>query len=109
VRLAVLDRLRARLQGLPSEAEPMPRYDPESRLLYPALDLGTAGDEYQQSELAYLPTSCAPAAFLDKWERELGSLTGDRSTAGRGWDFLVRYCRCIDLNPALSARFLERY
>jgi hypothetical protein len=108
-RLAVLDQLRARLQGRPTEAEPVARSNPEGRLLYPALDLGMAGDDYRKSELAYLPSSCPPASFLDRWERELSGLTGDRSTAVRGWDFLVRYCRRLDLSPAPAAQFLERY
>jgi hypothetical protein len=108
-RLAVLDQLRARLQGRPAESEPAPRYHPEGRLLYPTLDLGAAGDGYRKGELAYLPSSCPPASFLDRWERELSGPTGDGEATVRGWDFLVRYCRRIDLDPALSAQFLERY
>src|SRR5262249_26618383 len=81
-RLAVLDQLRARLQGRPTEAEPVSRYNPEGRLLYPALDLGTAGDEYRKSELAYLPSSCPPVSFLERWARELAGRTRDRSGLG---------------------------
>jgi serine/threonine protein kinase len=108
-RLTVLDQLRARLMSRPAQADSRPRYRPESRLLYPALDLGLAGDEYRASELAYLPSSCPPASVLERWERDLSGQTGGRSTAVRGWDFLVRYCRRLDLNPASAAQFLERY
>src|SRR5262249_14793629 len=100
-RLAVLDQLRARLQRRPAETESLPRYNSEGRLLYPALDLGTAGDDYRKCELAYLPSSSSPASVLDRWERELSGLAGDHCAASRGWDFLVRYCRRIDLHPAL--------
>jgi hypothetical protein len=68
-----------------------------------------AGDPYRTSELAYLPSSCAPASLLERWERDLTDLGGDGSRAVRGWDFLARYCRRIDLGPALAAQFLERY
>jgi serine/threonine protein kinase len=108
-RLTVLDQLRAKLLGRPAQADPRPHYRPESRFLYPALDLGMAGDEYRANELAYLPSSCSPASVLERWERDLSGLTGGRSAVVRGWDFLVRYCRRLDLNPALSAQFLERY
>lgn len=108
-RLTVLDQLRARLQGRPAAAESVPRCNPEGRLLYPALDLGTAGDEYRKSELAYLPSSCPVASVLERWERELSGPAEGQTAAFRGWDFLIRYCRRIDLNPAISADFLKRY
>ena len=108
-RLAVLDQFRARLMGRPAQADSSPRYRAESRLLYPALDLGMAGDRYRTSELAYLPSSCSPASVLERWERDLTGLGGSSATSVRGWDFLARYCRRVDLNPALSAQFLERY
>jgi hypothetical protein len=108
-RLTVLDQFRARLMGRPAQADSRSRYLPESRLLYPALDLGMAGDEYRASELSYLPSSCPPASILERWERDLSGLTAGRSTTVRGWDFLVRYCRRLDLRPETSARFLERY
>jgi hypothetical protein len=108
-RLAVLDQLRGRLQGRPVDTLPLPRMSPEDRLLYLALDLGTAGDEYRKTELAYLPASYLPATILDRWERELSGRTGDRSPAGRSWDFLLRYCRRLDLTLAPAFHFLERY
>src|SRR5262249_33092419 len=91
-RLTVVDQLRATLQGRYAEAEPVPRYNAADRLLYPALDLGSAGDAYRRCELAYLPSSCSPASFLDRWERELSDQTDGGSGAVRGWDLLVRYC-----------------
>jgi serine/threonine protein kinase len=108
-RFVVLDQLRGRLQGRPVEPDPVPRLNSEGRLLYPALDLGTAGDEYRSSELAYLPSSTAPVAILERWERELSGLAGDRSASGRGWDFLQRYCRRIELDVTPATQFLERF
>jgi hypothetical protein len=105
-RLTVLDQFRAGLTGRPAQADSSQRSPAESRLLYPALDLGMAGDQYRTSELGYLPSSCPPLSVLERWERDLA---GGRSNAVRGWDFLVRYCRRIDLNPALTAQFLDRY
>jgi hypothetical protein len=108
-RLTVLDQFRAKLMGRPAQADSRPRCRPESRLLYPALDLGMAGDEYRESELTCLPSSYPPASLLERWERDLSGLAGGAALAVRGWDFLVHYCRRLDLNPALTAQFLERY
>jgi serine/threonine protein kinase len=107
-RLAALDQFRGRLQGRSSAIKPTPRQDAEQRLLYPALDLGMAGEDYRKNELAYLPASSAPASILDRWEREI-RLAGKRSAAGRSWDFLIHYCRRVELIPELSAQFLERF
>ena len=44
------------------------RSDPADRLLFPALDLGAAGDEQCASELAYLsPLAGQPDSVLDRW------------------------------------------
>src|SRR5207248_4735748 len=70
-RLAVLDRLRARPLNRAAGAGPPPRPDPQRRLVFPALDLGAAGDEQCASELAYLsPLAGQPESVLDRWERE---------------------------------------
>src|SRR5262249_5706344 len=53
-RLAALDRLLGEMQGRTGEAGVRPRSEPAPRLIYPALDLGAAGDEHRQRELAYL-------------------------------------------------------
>jgi serine/threonine protein kinase len=109
-RLAVLDRLRARLVNRNAEAVSPPRPDPDRRLVFPALDLGAAGDEQCANELAYLsPLACHPDSVLDRWEQELSGFPGDDSSAGRTWDFLLRYCRLVDLNAPAAATFLECY
>jgi hypothetical protein len=108
-RLAALDLFRGRLQGRPDVINPAPQQDAEQRLLYPALDLGMAGDDYRKNELAYLPASVAPASILDRWEQEMMGQAGKRSAAGRNWDFLIHYCRRVELIPALSVQFLERF
>src|SRR5262249_117289 len=69
---------------------------PESatRLIYPALDLGAAGDEHRQRELAYLaPAAAPPAAVLGRWERELAGPGGETAATGRARAFLGPYCR----------------
>jgi hypothetical protein len=109
-RLAVLDRLRARLLNRPGAAGSPSRPDPARRLVFPALDLGAAGDEQCASELAYLsPLAGQPESVLDRWEQELGGIPESGPVAGRTWDFLLRYCRVVDLNVPAGARFLECY
>jgi hypothetical protein len=108
-RLATLDQLRGGLHDRPIEADPTPRSSPEGRLLYPALDLGAAGDDFRRGELAYLPPVADPTSVLDRWERELAAPPGEGAAAGGSWDFLVRYCRRIDLEPAAAGAFLERH
>jgi hypothetical protein len=106
-RLAVLDQLRALLQGLPARGSASPAGCNAGRLLFPALDLGTSGEEYRAAELAYLPPSVQPAGVLDRWERELTGPAGQRSTASL--DFLHRYCRRVELPPRLAEHFLDRH
>jgi serine/threonine protein kinase len=107
-RLVVLDRLRARLLSRPGEPGPLPRPDLARRLVFPALDLGAAGDQHSVSELAYLsPLACQPASVLDRWEQELSGCPADGSGAGRVWDFLLRYCRVVDLNAPAATTFLD--
>jgi hypothetical protein len=109
-RLAVLDRLRGRLQKRQTHAGPPSHPDPACRLLFPALDLGAAGDSHCASELAYLsPLARQPGSVLERWERELSTPERDGSTAGRLWDFLLRYCRVVDLNAPVAAAFLHAY
>jgi serine/threonine protein kinase len=110
-RLQVLDQLRGRLQERPMPAGPPPRLPLGSRhLLFPALDLGAAGDGHCDRELAYLtPLAGRPDSVLDRWEQELTGLEGEAPAAGRTWDFLLRYCRAVDLNAPAAARFLEAY
>jgi hypothetical protein len=107
-RLAVLDQFRARLPGAVSGPTRAPANAATGRLLFPPLDLGAAGEAHCQGELAYLPPSCQPAAVLDRWERELGALPADRA-AGGAWDFLLRYCRRLELSHGLAAHFLVRH
>jgi hypothetical protein len=109
-RLAVLDQLRGRLQQRAVQAGPPSRPDPARRLLFPALDLGAAGDGHCSSELAYLvPLAGEPGSVLDRWEQELTGLEGESSAAGRTWDFLLRYCRVVDPSAPAAAKFLEAY
>jgi hypothetical protein len=105
-RLGVLDQLRARLKNLPVEANPSPRPNAAGRLVYPALDVGAAGEAHCASELAYLPAANQVGSVLDRWEHELGGHTRDETGTERNWDFLVRYCRRVDLGEAAAARFL---
>jgi serine/threonine protein kinase len=109
-RLAVLDQLRSRLHDRPAEAGPLTYAEPPARLLYPALDLGAAGDEHCVRELTYLsPLVCQPTSVLGRWERELTGAAEDGAAAGRHHEFLVRYCRRFDLDGAAPAEFLNRY
>jgi hypothetical protein len=109
-RLAVLDQLRGRLQKRDLHAGPPPYPDPACRLLFPALDLGNAGDSHCASELAYLsPLARQPGSVLERWERELSAPERDGSTAGRPWDFLLRYCRIVDLNAPVTTAFVQAY
>lgn len=106
-RLTVLDQFRGRLLGHVMDLGAPLHQGPQGRLLFPALDLGGAGENYREAELAYFPTPSRPGAVLDRWERELTGPGGD-DAAGRGWDFLVRYCRRVDLSPGPAEQFLER-
>jgi hypothetical protein len=125
-RLVVLDRLRGMMLRTAARAElgagaadaRSPRPEPAERLIYPTLDLGAAGDGHCAEELAYLsPVACQngalpasmPTAMLDRWERELSGLAGGGSSAGRAWDFLLRYCRALDLDSPEAGRFLDSY
>jgi serine/threonine protein kinase len=124
-RLAVLDRLRGMISAAspPAGTHPRgievrpPRLEPTERLIYPTLDLGAAGDGHCVGELAYLSPPAAPSAggcpskpdaVLDRWERELSGVGGGLA-AGRAWDFLLHYCRTIDLSSAEACGFLDRY
>jgi hypothetical protein len=110
VRLAVLERLRGRLQQRAVPAGEAARPDPDGRLLYPALDLGAANDGHCASELANLaPLAGQPGSVLDCWERELTGLEGDNRAGGRTWEFLLRYCRVVDVNGPAAAPFLGAY
>src|SRR5262249_46694386 len=94
----------------PAGATPAPRPDPDERLIYPALDLGAAGEDHCGRELAYLsPLAQQPGAVLDRWEQELSGLAGEGPAAGRGSDFLLRYCRVVDLSAPAAEQFLEHY
>jgi hypothetical protein len=109
-RLAVLDQLRGRLQQRPVQADLPARQGPTRRLLFPALDLGAAGDRHCGSELANLsPLARQPGSVLDRWEQELSRPEGDNPTAGRAWDFLLLYCRVVDLNAPTATAFLNAY
>src|SRR5262249_16998470 len=69
LRLAVLDRLRGRLQQRAVQTGQAARPGPDGRLLFPALDLGAADDGHCASELAYLaPLAGQPGSVLDCWE-----------------------------------------
>jgi hypothetical protein len=107
-RLAVLDRLRGELQGRTSES--WPRQESAGRLTYPALDLGAAGDEHRERELAYLsPLAAQQVSALGRWERELAAQGGGAWAAGGAGEFLDRYCRCVDPHGPAAAEFLLRY
>jgi hypothetical protein len=109
-RLAVLDQLRARLQKRAAPATPPARPDPARRLLFPALDLGAAGDGHCAGELAYLvPLAGQPGSVLDRWEQELTRLEGDSPAGARTWDFLLRYCRVMEATGPATAAFLAAY
>jgi hypothetical protein len=109
-RLAVLDQLRSRLQDRPAEAGPLTHAEPPGRLLYPALDLGAAGDEHCVRELTYLsPLVCQPTSVLGRWERELLGPAEEGGATGRYHEFLVRYCRRFDLDGTAPVEFLNRY
>jgi hypothetical protein len=113
-RLGVLDRLRARLlksEGGGRHTEELFRPPPSDfRLIFPALDLGAAGDEQCAAELVYLsPLAGQPGSVLDRWERELNGAPGGSPATGRAWDYLLRYCRTVDLNAAVGAKFLDCY
>jgi hypothetical protein len=108
-RLTVLHQLRARLHNGPAGA-PLPRPDAAGRLLYPALDLSAAGDEYRERELLYLsPLAGEPGSALGRWERELCGPTAESAGAGRAHDFLMRYCRLLDPSAPAAADFLHAY
>lgn len=109
-RLAVLDQLRGRLHDRPGGPPAQPHLDPATRLLYPALDLGAAGEEHCERELAYLsPLARQPSSVLGRWERELTGPTGDSPAAARPLDFLLRHCRRLDLGAPAPAEFLRCY
>jgi hypothetical protein len=109
-RLAVLDQLRGRLQQRSAESGAPARREPGGRLIYPALDLGAAGERQCAGELAYLsPLASQPEAVLDRWEKELSGAAGDDPAAGRAWDFLVRYCRVLAPDVPGAVSFLDRY
>jgi hypothetical protein len=109
-RLEVLDQLQGRLHNRPLGPHALLRLDPAARLLYPALDLGAAGDEHCERELAYLsPLARQPSSVLGRWERELTGPAGDSPAAGRPQDFLLRHCRRLDLSTQAPAEFLRRY
>jgi hypothetical protein len=109
-RLAVLDHLRGRLQNRAVQLSPARRPDPEHRFLFPALDLGAAGDGHCASELAFLsPLAGQPGSALDQWEQELAGVEGENPTAGRTWDFLLRYGRVVDVEAPAAVTFLATY
>jgi serine/threonine protein kinase len=108
-RLAVLDHLRGRLHDRATDMRPQVRSDLTGKLLYPALDLGAAGDEYCERELAYLsPMAHQPSSVLSRWERELTGPTEDDLAAERPHDFLIRYCRRVEPSDAAPSELLLR-
>jgi hypothetical protein len=109
-RLAVLDQLRSRLQRQTVPPDPPARPDPTRRLLFPALDLGAAGDGPCASELAYLaPLAGEPGSVLDRWEQELTRSEEDSPAGTRTWDFLLRYCRVMTPDVSAAGQFLDVY
>jgi hypothetical protein len=109
-RLGILDRLWGELQGRNGEAGAPPRPEAAARLIYPALDLGSAGDEHRQRELAYLaPAGAPPVAALRRWERELAGAEGDTPGSRRARAFLARYCRRVDPHGPAAVEFLKCY
>jgi len=108
-RLAVLDHLRGRLHDRATDNRPPVRSDPSGKLLYPALDLGAAGDDYCERELANLsPMAHQPSSVLSRWERELTGPTEDVVAGDRPHDFLVHYCRRVEPSDAAPSEFLLR-
>jgi hypothetical protein len=55
------------------------------------------------------PLAGQPASVLDRWEQELSGFAGDDSATGRTWDYLLRYCRTVDLDAPAAATFLSCY
>jgi hypothetical protein len=109
-RFAVIGQLRGRLHKRPAENVAPPSADLSGRLLYPALDLGAAGDEHCERELAYLsPLARQPGSVLSWWERDLTALPGELPTPGWPQDFLLRYCRSFDPDAPAAAEFLRVY
>jgi hypothetical protein len=105
-RLAVLNQFRGRLQQRAVQVSP-PRSDPTHRLVFPALDLGAAGDGHCISELAFLsPLSGQPSSVLDQWEQELSGQERENLAAGGSWAFLLRYCRVVDPRSPAAFQFL---
>jgi hypothetical protein len=109
-RVAVLQQLRARLHNGSVGTRLPVRAQPVGRLLYPALDLGAAGDQYCEREFLYLsPLAGQPGSVLGHWEGELTGPLAQRSAANGTHDFLGRYCRRLDLNAAAVTEFLSTY
>jgi serine/threonine protein kinase len=119
-RLAILERLRARLlrkaeDGREKTEEHVRLPSSDFRLVFPPLDLGAAGDEQCAAELAYLsPLAGQPGSVLDRWERELNAFPeasglNPEARTGRTWDFLLRYCRVVEVTTTTAARFLDCY
>jgi serine/threonine protein kinase len=109
-RLAVLDHLRGRLHDRATDPRPLPRSDSTGKLLYPALDLGAAGEEFCERELVYLsPMAHQPSSVLSRWERELTGPTDEGASGRRPHDFLIHYCRRIEPSDAAPAELLQRF
>jgi hypothetical protein len=108
-RLLVLDRMRALLKNQPWEADATPQANAAGRLVYPALDVGAAGEVHCGNELAFLPSVGQAGSVLDFWERELAGSVHEDTGLGRNGDFLVRYCRRVDLSDAGPSVFLARH
>jgi hypothetical protein len=109
-RVAVLNQLRARLHHgsvgtcLPSRPHPVGRF------LFPALDLGAAGDSYCEREFLYLsPLAGQPGSVLGHWECELAGSVAKHSATNGTQSFLLRYCRRLDLNSSATTEFLSNY
>jgi hypothetical protein len=109
-RVAVLQQLRARLHHGSVGASLPSRADPVGRFLFPALDLGAAGEPYCEREFLYLsPLAGQPGSVLGQWECELAGSVADRSAANGTQSFLLRYCRRLDLNSSATTEFLSNY